>query len=134
MRSVAVWAAACILAGVFLYAGLAKLRNRHLAIQGVSALTNGRISGSAASLVTDGLIVAELLAGALLLWPPSRPLGAVGTLGLLALFSALIISALKNGNEPICHCFGARTARPISPDNLLRNAALGALSLVALFG
>jgi hypothetical protein len=134
MRDITIWFASCVLAGTFLWAALSKLGNRAMAAEGVAALTNGRIFGRVAVVVSGAVIGAELLVAGLLLLPVSRTFGAAGALTLLLLFSALIVSALVNGNAPVCFCFGTHSAQPVSTDNLVRNAALGAMALVAFLG
>ena len=58
--------------------------------------------------------------------------GAVGALGLLAVFSAAIGVSLARGRTPDCHCFGQLHSAPASWKTLVRNAALAALAIVAL--
>jgi len=74
----------------------------------------------------------ELVVGAALVFRLIPPWPALAALVLLAAFSALIGRRLMHGEHPPCACFGAWSARPIGPMNLVRNAGLALLGLASL--
>ena len=111
------YAAALVTAVVLGWAGMAKWQ---------------RPLGTAASFAGLGLPEPELLAravplaefavAALLLVVP--PVGAVAALVLLLAFTAVLVGAVRRGDEVGCACFGAARARPVSTVDLIRNAGL----------
>ena len=50
----------------------------------------------------------------------------------LVVFTALLVRVLRSGARPACACFGAWSAAPVGWRHVARNAAFGALALVAL--
>ena len=125
----AVWAARVVLAAVFVAAAIGKVRDRAGTVQSARGLgVPARVAGP----VAVALPIVELLSAVLLVVPSTSRLGALLALGLLGAFSVAIGIALRAGRTPSCHCFGARSNRPISTDDLLRNAALMVLGLVVL--
>ena len=79
-----------------------------------------------------GLPLGELAVGALLLYAPTRLIGAAGALGLLALFSTVIAVSLARGRTPDCHCFGQLHSEPASSKTLARNAVLAGIAALTL--
>lgn len=80
------------------------------------------------------VVAAEGSVGVLLvaqLWP--RPATIVSLVMLMG-FSALIASLLVRGRRPVCACFGASSAKPISWMTLARNMVFIAANVVALLG
>jgi uncharacterized membrane protein YphA (DoxX/SURF4 family) len=75
----------------------------------------------------------ELVVGALLVVQVAQPFAAVVALGLMLAFTVLIARRLAAGEHPPCACFGAWSARPLGWWHLVRNLALVALCVVALF-
>ncbi len=73
--------------------------------------------------------VAELATAGLLLWRPS--VGAAVGLGLLAVFTVVIVRALARGVDTGCGCFGARRPSQLGPADVVRNALLAAFAVVA---
>ncbi|HWM23054.1 MAG TPA: MauE/DoxX family redox-associated membrane protein [Ilumatobacteraceae bacterium] len=73
----------------------------------------------------------ELVLGAILISNLVRRPAAIVALGLLLVFSSLLIARLREGSHPPCACFGAWSARPLGPGHLLRNGALAVLAIVA---
>ncbi len=73
----------------------------------------------------------EIIIGALLCVHIAVPVPAIFALGLLALFSGLIVVRLLQGRRPTCACFGSWSARPLGWRHLARNGVLIALALVA---
>jgi Methylamine utilisation protein MauE len=130
-----VWIARLTLAVLFAAAGLSKLW--HPAAYR-SAIAGYALLPATATAPAALLLAAVEVAGAvLLLWPVSAIMGA-GLLGaLLLLFSTAIAINLWRGRTDIdcgCWMFGAQpdAQGSIGPSTLLRNAALGALVLVAI--
>lgn len=122
-------AASLILATVFAAAGIAKLAD----------LPGTRIAirefGAPQSFVRPlalGLPFAELTVVALLVYGPTRIIGAAGALALLAVFSAAIAASLLRGRAPDCHCFGQLHSAPTSWKTLARNGVLAGLVIVPL--
>jgi peroxiredoxin len=110
-----------VLAGVFVFAGLAKLANRTESDRALAAF------GVPAFLVRPvGVILPALELGvaALLLPAQSAWWGAVGASVLLLTFIVAIAANLAKGRAPACQCFGQVHARPISIATLVRNVAL----------
>ncbi len=119
-----------LLCGVFLIAGLSKLKDR---------------AGSRQSLIDFGL--PELLARPFaLLLPIAEVAVAIGllpasfawisataTLALLILFILAIAVALARGRKPDCHCFGQIHSEPIGWGLAGRDAALAAVAAVIIY-
>ena len=119
------YAAAVVLAVVFLRAEAAKLARRDDAARAFAAL---RLPAPAA--MARGVPAVELgLAAALLAAPRA---GGAASLVVLAAFSAALLRAIRSGVTAPCACFGAATADPVSSVDLLRNGLIGVLAAVAL--
>lgn len=120
-------AAALLLAGVLLWAGVAKLRRpdevRASFVQlGIpSPVTSARL-----------VPVVEIAVAVALVARPAD--GAVAALALLAAFTALLVSVVRSGREVSCGCFGAGRTEPVSSADVVRNALLLVAALVALGG
>ena len=122
-------AAALVLALVFVWAAVAKFRT--------PAETTASFAGlglPAPGALAKGVPVLELVvAGGLGLAPA---LVAWVALALLLAFSVVIARAVAAGSTVTCACFGASAARrdearPVSVVELVRNAGLGGLAIVA---
>ena len=74
----------------------------------------------------------ELVVGAVLVVQLARRPAAIAAIGLLIVFTALIVSRLRRGEHPPCACFGALSATPIGIRHVVRNAVLVAFALLAL--
>jgi thiol-disulfide isomerase/thioredoxin len=74
--------------------------------------------------VALALPAGELSVAVLLLFGSTRVAGAVGALGLLAMFSVAIGANLARGRTPECHCFGRLHSAPAGLGTLARNAVL----------
>ena len=115
-----------LLALVLVWAGASKLAYPAQVATGFSALG----LPAAAALARVVPLVELALAVALLAAPVP---GAVGTLVLLALFSAVLARAVVRGVDTGCGCFGAGSyARRVSWRDLLRNAALAGVAVLVL--
>lgn len=122
-------AATLIVAAVFVAAGAAKLADR----AGTrTALREFGVPVALIPLLSSALPLAELAVAALILYGPTRAVGAAGALGLLALFSVAIAVRLANGDAPSCNCFGQLRSAPVSWKTLARNGVLAVLATTAL--
>ena len=119
-----------LLAGVFLVAGAAKLRDRDGSQRAVVEF--GLPSALAAPL---GLLLplAELAVAATLIPTSTAWWGAVGALALLGLFVGGIGINLARGRQPDCHCFGQLHSAPAGWKTLGRNAAFAAVAVFILW-
>lgn len=126
-----VWVARAVLAAVFAWAAFSKAIDRPGTV--LAAVDLG-VARRAAGPVALALPLLEALAAALTLVPATSEVGALLALVLLTAFSVAIAVALRAGRRPPCHCFGARSSRPIGADSLVRNAALMLLGIVILTG
>jgi uncharacterized membrane protein YphA (DoxX/SURF4 family)/thiol-disulfide isomerase/thioredoxin len=125
--TVAALLARLVLAGVFALSGTAKLREPRAATTKAA-----RDLGLPAALATPAgtlLPYVELLvAAALLLGGPPGFAGGVAGAAMLAAFTVAIVANLALGRRPDCHCFGERSAKPLSWLAVARNAVLLALT------
>lgn len=87
----------------------------------------------APSLVVPVVPWVELAVGAAVAVRVAEPVPELVAVGLLVVFSALIAVRLSRGEHPVCACFGAWSARPLGPGHLVRNAALLAVAVAAVF-
>lgn len=78
---------------------------------------------------------AEIVLGAGLAAGVAEPWAAWLALALLVGFSAALARVLRRpvGERPACACFGRWSSRPVGAGSLLRNGALAALAVLALF-
>ncbi len=121
-----------VLAGVFVFAGVAKLADLDGSRQAVGDFgVPERFAGVAGLL----LPVAELAAGVALVPVFSARFGALGAGVLLVGFIAAIGNALAHGRQPDCHCFGQVHSEPAGWMTLARNLVLlGLAGFVAIGG
>lgn len=104
---------------------------------GVSKLAHPvRWSSDARSLGVDRRVSAlvppvEIVLGALLLVGFAGPWPPVAALGLLGVFTAVLMRFVGRDDAPSCACFGGVSRRPIGVGHILRNAVLMALALIA---
>jgi hypothetical protein len=126
---VAAFAIAAPVAAVLLLAAWSKLRDPALfraAVENYDILPPALVPAFAVALP-----VAEVLAGAALLWESSRPLGAAAAVGLLALVTgAVVVNLLRGRVEIECGCGGA-DGQTLSWGLVARNAALAAIAALA---
>jgi uncharacterized membrane protein YphA (DoxX/SURF4 family)/peroxiredoxin len=128
--SVAALLARLFLAGVFAVSGTAKLRDRAGATQ---AVRDFGLPDAAARALGPLLPVAELaIAAALLAGGAVAYGGAVAAVVLLAAFTVAIVANLARGRRPDCHCFGERSAKPLSWWSVPRNVAFAAAAVPVL--
>ena len=120
-----------VLAGLFAVAGVAKLVDRDGTRKAVVGFGGPeRIAGALAI----ALPIAELAVAGLLLPASTAVYGALGAVGLLALFTGAIAISLARGRAPDCHCFGQLHSAPASWRTLARTGVLFGIGLVALAG
>ena len=109
--------AALVLAAVFAWSAASKLVRR----PDMAALGLPRWTAPVTALVEIGLVLALLL----------RPAdGGIAALAVLAGFTAFLVRRLDSGAG--CGCFGS-TTKPVSSQDLMRNAVLLALAGLAAF-
>ncbi len=119
--------AAVLLAVIFVWAAGAKLVGRRDVVDDIAAM------GLPVPPVTLGAVIgAELNTAVLLVARPT--VGAVVALLLLSGFSLFLLTIIRSGRQVHCGCFGANHREPISQVEIVRNAALGILALLALGG
>lgn len=117
---------AVLLAGLFAWAGVAKLVDRER-----TARTFAAFGLPAPVLLGSAVPVVELaLAVCLLAFPAPAALAA---LGLLAAFTTFLVRAVRAGVDVGCRCFGSARTEPVSSVEVLRNGLLGGAAIVASF-
>jgi uncharacterized membrane protein YphA (DoxX/SURF4 family) len=75
----------------------------------------------------------ELAVGAALVAQLAEPFAAFAAIGILLLFTALIVRHLLAGRAPECACFGAWSAKPVGAGHLVRNTVLLTVAALALW-
>jgi uncharacterized membrane protein YphA (DoxX/SURF4 family) len=116
---------ALIIVGIFLWAGLAKLRSRTATTSAFKTL-----GLPAPGVLALGIPVAEI--GISTIMVIRQQIGAALAIGLLGIFSVFLISKLRSGSNVSCGCFGSAQTTPVSWVTIARNAALIGLGLIAL--
>ena len=119
------WLAPVALAVVFAWAGGAKFADLEGTEEGFAALGLSQpepraIQVAAFEIATAVLLIIALLGGALL------------ALGLLVVFTVLIVRLLRAGTTAPCRCFGGIRSHPLAWTDVARNLGLGALAVVIL--
>lgn len=120
------------LAALFLYTAGAKIVTARWFAGNVANLVGARWSWP----VTIGVIAAELLAAALLLWPRTVRAGALWSAVLLLGFAgyALYYVYVLHGEPLECGCFGGIIASQLGVKTALRNLVLLVPALLVIFG
>ena len=118
------YAAALVLAAVLVVAGVAKFRRPQSTAEDFASLGLPR-PGLLAVLVP----VVEFACAILLVVVPGW--GGVASFGLLAAFTAVLVTVLRSGRVVPCACFGGNDRDPISIRHVVRNGVLGLLALAA---
>jgi uncharacterized membrane protein YphA (DoxX/SURF4 family) len=77
-----------------------------------------------------GVPALELVVATFLVAIP--PAGAAAAVVILVVFSAVLARALRAGTTTSCSCFGSARTDPITPADLVRNALLIGLAVVAI--
>ena len=105
----AVLAVSLGLAVVFIYAGFEKL---HDPLDFADIIAGfGILPGAFINLLALALPPFEIACGLLLLWPPTRQVGALAIALLSMMFFAALLSALLRGLTLDCGCFGVERHR-----------------------
>ncbi len=115
---------------ILLIGAIDKLRDRELF---EAIVENYRVlpAGAASRWFALLLPATEIAAAGLLLWPPLRAAGALGAVGLLALFSFAIAANLVRGRRDVdCGCGGASGRQTLSWWLVARNAVLALLAVI----
>ena len=118
-------AAAVVLAAVFVWAAVAKLRSPIGTERSFRAM---RMRHS--TLLARVVPVGELAVAAALVASPR--IGGAAALGTLAGMSVFLGVVIGRGQDVPCACFGATRVRPIDVRDLVRNIALMALAALAI--
>lgn len=120
------YVAAVLLAGLFAWAGVAKLTDRGRATRTFAAfgLPAPRLLGTAVPVVELVLAVGLLVIPAV---------AAYAALGMLAAFTTFLVRAVRAGVKVGCGCFGSARDEPVSAVEVLRNALLAGAAVVASF-
>jgi uncharacterized membrane protein YphA (DoxX/SURF4 family) len=117
--------AAVIVGIAFVVAGAAKLASGRVWRDGARDL-------GAPSWIVPFVPWVELVVGALLIVQLFEPWPAIAAILMLVAFTGLIAVRLRAGERPVCACFGQWSAREIGPGQLVRNAVLLAVAIVAV--
>jgi len=117
------YAAALLLALVFFVAAVAKLRDRPGTARAFAGL------GLPARAAIAAPVMELVLVAGLVLVPGWA---AAAALALLAAFTTFLARAVRAGVVVPCNCFGSARRAPVSWVELLRNALLAVLAVVAL--
>ena len=118
-----------LLACVFAFAGVAKLRDRNGTWSMLRAFGVGIVASDILAPVLPWIEIVTALA---LVLTSSARIGAFAALILLAVFSAAIAFNLANGRRPECRCFGNVGAEPVGPATIARNAVFAMLAVVTI--
>ena len=104
-RDYAVLAISIAMAAVFIYAAIDKIRDPLQFADSTAAFAI--LPAIFVSLMAIGLPPFEIACGVLLLWRPTRRVGALAVALLSVMFIAALASALLRGLTLDCGCFGA---------------------------
>lgn len=116
--------AALLLAAVFVAAAVAKLRDPAGTTRTFRALRLPAPRRLARLVPVTELLIAGVLV--------ARPwIGGLAALAALVAFSVLLAGEVRNGSGVSCGCFGTTSSAPISAVELVRNALLGGLAVLA---
>jgi uncharacterized membrane protein YphA (DoxX/SURF4 family) len=76
----------------------------------------------------------ELVLGAVLVSGLLSPWAELVAVGVLIVFTIVIVRRLLDGSRPPCACFGSRSKRPLGRRHVLRNLGLLAVAVIAVVG
>jgi len=74
----------------------------------------------------------EIALGALLIVQLKPEVVGALSLALLVAFTLLIMRQLQNGHRPVCACFGSWSSKPLSWQDVARNAGFIALAVITI--
>lgn len=125
------YAAALTVGVMLLWAGVAKLRSRAVFRERIADYrVMPYVATSPASYLVPGV---EVSAGALLLLPATHLYGAAIAVGLLSIFTVVLIRVAQGGRDVICGCFGGNEELDtIGLPTIVRSGSLLVLAGVAL--
>ncbi|WP_405166519.1 redoxin domain-containing protein [Nocardia sp. NBC_01499] len=129
--SYGVWIARLLVAVVFGWAGIAKLTDRDGTRKAVQEFG---VPARWVATVGWALPTVELVVAAAVLPSWTAVWGGLAALVLLIGFSTAVAVLLARGQRPACSCFGAASTAPIGRATLVRNAAIIALTGLAVWG
>src|SRR6476660_8633713 len=73
----------------------------------------------------------EIVVGVLLVAQLFRPWPAVVAVGMLLVFTVVIVRRIRDGSRPPCACFGSKSKRPLGTYHVIRNLMFVVLAVVA---
>ncbi len=114
---------------VFAVAGIGKLLDLEGSEKAVKAFGTPK---NYAKFFAYALPFAEIVFAVCLLFVGTSWIGAIGALILLLSFIGGMISQIRQGNAPDCHCFGAIHSEPVSVKSLVRNIVFAVLAIVLI--
>lgn len=117
------------LVGVFVLAAIGKILDREGSRR---ALKEFGVPSALVPTAAVVLPIAELASAGLLVPGVTATAGAALAAALLLTFTAGIVSALRRGETPDCHCFGQIHSEPVGGVTLVRNGILLALAVLVL--
>ena len=121
-----------LLAGVFLLAGVTKLRDRSGARH---AMRDFGVPDILIAPATIALPVAEITIGAACLATGLARYAGIAALALSLVFLTGMVASLIRGRHPHCHCFGQLYSAPIGWRAIVRNSLLAVIAaFVAVVG
>jgi hypothetical protein len=118
--------AAVVVGAALIWAGVLKL------IEGPAWLKQAADMGVSRA-VAVAVPYVELLVGVPLAAQLLQPWPAVAAIGLLGVYTVLIVRRISDGSRPPCACFGSKSKRPLGMYHVARNLCLVGIALVALF-
>lgn len=119
-----------MLSVVFVVAAGAKLRNRSAFDELVGVVGRIGFPRRLAAPAVAALVAVELIAAALVLWPPTAAAGSVLALMLSAVVTIGVVVVVRRGVDARCNCFGAAGGR-LNGVHIARNATLTAVAATA---
>jgi peroxiredoxin len=122
-------AAQCLLAAVFLVAGVAKLLDLNGSRR---AVLDFGVAAPAARVIGTALPIAEIATAVALLFVPTAQWAGLAAVLLLGGFIGGISNAMRKGQAPDCNCFGQLHSAPAGKETLARNVVLAAVAIFVL--
>ncbi|HSU24661.1 MAG TPA: redoxin domain-containing protein [Pyrinomonadaceae bacterium] len=116
-----------ILAALLVTAGVAKLAD----LKGAEKAARGfGVAGQLAKIGPVLLSAAEIILGAMLLFPSVSWFGAIGAAALLLIFIGMMTYQWSKGQAPDCHCFGQLHSEPVGIKSIIRNLIFFGLAII----
>lgn len=125
------WAlAAGVLSGMFLLAGIQKLRV--LDASGPSAVAVFGVTGASARLATIAICALEIVVAILIWIPATRQAALLSAVGMLIAFTMFLAYLKSRRPNTSCACFGSSSQQPVNALHLVRNLLLMSFLGVAI--